>query len=65
MITQEKMNKNVFFVLKIMLLKNLFKPQRYMNKNRVRYRYLDNEVSLQQHFVKIFTPPMIKMNIPV
>jgi hypothetical protein len=34
--------------------------QRYINKNRVRYRYLDIEVSLQQHFVKIFMPPIIK-----
>jgi len=27
-----------------------FNPQRYINKNRVRYRYLDNEVSCQQLF---------------
>jgi len=42
-----------------------FVPQRYINKNRVRYRYLDIEVSCQQHFVKIFTPPIIETNIPV
>ena len=29
------------------------KPQRYINKNRVRYRYLDNEVSCQQLFCYI------------
>ncbi len=28
-------------------------PQRYINKNRVRYRYLDNEVSCQQLFCRI------------
>jgi len=42
-----------------------FPPQRYINKNRVRFRYLDNEVSCQQHFVKIFTPPIIETNTPV
>jgi hypothetical protein len=29
------------------------KPQRYINKNRVSYRYLDNEVSCQQLFCHI------------
>ncbi len=40
------------------------KPQRYINKNRMRYRYPDNEDRCQQLFGHIF-PAIYGANLPI